>query len=146
MAAIVGTLADAAYVTSDNPRTEDPQRIIDEIVPGFSAVSGCRVVVEVDRRRAIQAAITGARPGDTVLIAGKGHEPYQLVGDTVLPFDDVAVARECLNRRAHSRATDPTPKRVRGGSSPVGRTSPVGPTFQSVKSQAQKPLPHEELA
>ncbi len=175
MAAVVGQLADVAYVTSDNPRTEDPQGIIDDIVPGFGPAHGCRLEVEVDRRSAIQAAITEARPGDTVLIAGKGHEPYQLVGDKVLPFDDVDVARECLNPRVQSGAADPSPKRERevyspgarapesedqgaiahrrldrsavaNESEPVEPTSPVGPTFQSVKSQAEKPLPHEELA
>lgn len=96
MAAAVASCADVAFVTSDNPRTEPPQAIIDEILRGFGKSPSCRVEVEADRRRAIQAAIREARPGDTVLIAGKGHETYQLVGDKVLSFDDVAVARECL--------------------------------------------------
>ncbi|MGD2108939.1 MAG: UDP-N-acetylmuramoyl-L-alanyl-D-glutamate--2,6-diaminopimelate ligase [Phycisphaerae bacterium] len=96
MAAAAGRTADVAYVTSDNPRTEDPERIIDEILPGFAGSTGCRVEVEVDRRKAIHAAIDEARPGDTVLIAGKGHEDYQLVGDQVLDFDDVTVARSFL--------------------------------------------------
>ncbi len=100
MAAVVGRFAEVAYVTSDNPRREDPQRIIDDILPGFGSSPACRVEVQVDRRRAIQTAIGEARPGDTVLIAGKGHETYQLVGDTMLPFDDMEVARECLNASA----------------------------------------------
>lgn len=96
MAAAVGRFADVAYVTSDNPRSEDPQEIIDSILPGFDSASTCRVEVRVDRRRAIEDAIRDARPGDVVLIAGKGHERYQLVGDRVLPFDDATVARRCL--------------------------------------------------
>ncbi len=92
--------ADVALVTSDNPRGEDPQAIIDDILPGFPRADSCEIVVEVDRRRAIQEAIALAGPGDTVLIAGKGHETYQLVGDEVLSFDDAAVARDCLRDRA----------------------------------------------
>ena len=92
--------ADVALVTSDNPRGEDPQAIIDDILPGFAGADSCEIIVEVDRRRAIQEAIALADDGDTVLIAGKGHETYQLVGDQVLPFDDAAVARECLRDRA----------------------------------------------
>jgi len=97
MAAVVGTLADVAYVTSDNPRTEDPHAIIDEILRGFSPSHACRIVVNVDRKQAIEAALMDAEAGDTVLIAGKGHETYQLVGDRVLPFDDVEVARNWMN-------------------------------------------------
>lgn len=100
MAAAVGRHADVAYVTSDNPRTEDPDAIVREIVTGFSADHGCRVVTQVDRGSAIELAIEEAREGDTVLIAGKGHEPYQIVGDKVLVFDDVEVARNCLSQRA----------------------------------------------
>ncbi|MCH7883842.1 MAG: UDP-N-acetylmuramoyl-L-alanyl-D-glutamate--2,6-diaminopimelate ligase [Planctomycetes bacterium] len=100
MAAAVGRHADLAWVTSDNPRTEDPEAILHDIVPGFGPKPHCRVEVEVDRARAIQAAITHARSGDTVLIAGKGHENYQLIGDQVLHFDDVEVARDCLRQTA----------------------------------------------
>jgi UDP-N-acetylmuramoyl-L-alanyl-D-glutamate--2,6-diaminopimelate ligase len=96
MAAVVGRLADATYVTSDNPRSENPRGIIDEILQGFGRSSPCRVQVQVERRTAIEAAIAEAQPGDTVLIAGKGHEDYQLVGDNVLDFDDVKVARSAL--------------------------------------------------
>jgi len=97
MAATVGELADVAYVTSDNPRTEDPHAIIDEILRGFSPSVACRIVVDVDRKRAIESALAEAEAGDTVLIAGKGHETYQLVGDRVLPFDDVEVARKWMD-------------------------------------------------
>lgn len=100
MAAEAGRWADMALVTSDNPRTEDPQGIIDQIMPGFGNAPRCRVVVEVERRRAIGTAIHEARPGDTVLIAGKGHEDYQIVGTTRQRFDDVTVAREFLHERA----------------------------------------------
>ncbi len=103
MAAAVGEVADVAYVTSDNPRTEDPRAIIEDILPGFGATPDCRVEVEADRRRAIETAIAEARPTDTVLIAGKGHESYQLVGDQVLSFDDVEVARECLQALVEPR-------------------------------------------
>lgn len=97
MAAVVGNLADVAYVTSDNPRTEDPHAIIDDILRGLSPAHACRIVVNVDRRRAIESALTDSQAGDTVLIAGKGHETYQLVGGRVLPFDDVEVARNWMD-------------------------------------------------
>ncbi len=96
MAAVVGDLADVAVVTSDNSRMEDPEEIIREILPGFPRGKGCRVVVESDRREAIGLAIAEARAGDSVLIAGKGHEDYQLVGGRVLHFDDVEEARVAL--------------------------------------------------
>ncbi len=87
--------ADRAVVTSDNPRTEDPSAIIEDIVSGMGAGEG-RFDVEPDRRRAIALALSLARPGDSVLVAGKGHEDYQLVGDQVLSFDDRIVAAEEL--------------------------------------------------
>jgi len=96
MAAAVGETADIAFVTSDNPRTEDPDHIVDQVLAGFSRTTKCRVTREVDRRRAIGAAVAVAEPGDTILIAGKGHETYQLIGDKVLSFDDVAVAQSFL--------------------------------------------------
>ena len=90
-------------ITSDNPRSEDPARIIEEIQRGITPDtrrdSGQRLMTIVDRRDAIAKAIELARPGDLVLVAGKGHEKYQVIGDRVLPFDDVAVAREALTRR-----------------------------------------------
>ena len=96
MAAVVEELADLAYVTSDNPRTEDPAAIIGQILKGFSGAGGCGVEVQADRRLAIGAAIANARPGDTILVAGKGHEDYQIVGTRTLHFDDVEVAKEYL--------------------------------------------------
>jgi UDP-N-acetylmuramoyl-L-alanyl-D-glutamate--2,6-diaminopimelate ligase len=100
MGATAAKLADRLYVTSDNPRGENPQTIVDEIVAG----SGSRGhVVELDRRRAIERAVAEARPGDAVLVAGKGHETYQIVGSEVLDFDDAAVARDALQRRGAVR-------------------------------------------
>ena len=92
--------ADYAVVTSDNPRHEDPLAIIDDIVAGMQGAKFAgRFEVEPDRRRAIACAIKLAKPGDSILVAGKGHEDYQLVGDDVLSFDDRIVAREELERR-----------------------------------------------
>ncbi len=96
MGAVAARYADFTYVTSDNPRTENPQSIIDEILPGVGTAPHA---AQVDRRAAIQAAIEGAHEGDVVVIAGKGHETYQIVGSEVLPFDDLAVAREALVQR-----------------------------------------------
>ena len=81
MGATAAKLADRLYVTSDNPRGENPQAIVDEIVAGIGSRGH---VVEFDRRRAIERAVAEARPGDAVLVAGKGHETYQIVGPEVL--------------------------------------------------------------
>ncbi|WP_417751475.1 UDP-N-acetylmuramoyl-L-alanyl-D-glutamate--2,6-diaminopimelate ligase [Senegalimassilia faecalis] len=89
--------ADHAVVTSDNPRTEDPGAIIDDILAGMTEGAG-RYDVQPDRRAAIAHAISLAKPGDSILVAGKGHEDYQLVGGKVLSFDDRVVAREELER------------------------------------------------
>ncbi len=99
MAAVAARYADAIVVTSDNPRTEDPQAIIDAILAGFPAEAMARVHVEPDRREAIAQAIGMAGPEDAVLLAGKGHETYQEIGDRKIPFDDAAVAREVLEAR-----------------------------------------------
>lgn len=92
MAEAVGRYADLIFATSDNPRTEDPQRILDDIVAGFASAQRGAVHVEADRRVAIAAALAEARAGDVVLIAGKGHECYQIIGQQRLHFDDVEVA------------------------------------------------------
>ena len=96
-----GAGSDVVVVTSDNPRSEDPLAIIEQVLPGLRGTSA-RVMVEPDRRHAIELAIAEARPGDLVLLAGKGHEKTQTVGGQVIPFDDVAVARECLLARGKS--------------------------------------------
>jgi UDP-N-acetylmuramoyl-L-alanyl-D-glutamate--2,6-diaminopimelate ligase len=99
MGAVAARLADRLYVTNDNPRGEDPRAIADAIAAG---IGGRPHVVELDRRRAIERAVGDARPGDVVLVAGKGHETYQIIGDRVLPFDDSAVARAALSTRETS--------------------------------------------
>jgi UDP-N-acetylmuramoyl-L-alanyl-D-glutamate--2,6-diaminopimelate ligase len=103
MGAVACRLSDLVVVTSDNPRGEDPARIIEEVLRGITADTRREVgqlpLTLVDRREAIATAIQLAKPGDLVLIAGKGHEKYQVIGDKVLPFDDVAVAQEALDRR-----------------------------------------------
>jgi UDP-N-acetylmuramoyl-L-alanyl-D-glutamate--2,6-diaminopimelate ligase len=102
MGEIAARLADRVWATSDNPRSERPEAILDEVVLGVRRVGGAegRCVAEPDRRAAIGAALRWAAGGDTVVIAGKGHETYQIVGADVLPFDDRAVARELLAGRA----------------------------------------------
>ena len=95
MGAVATKACDFAVVTSDNPRTEDPQRILEDIRPGLSADTS-RWVMEVDRARAIRLAIASARPGDGVVIAGKGHEDYQILGTVKHHFDDREVAGEAL--------------------------------------------------
>jgi UDP-N-acetylmuramoyl-L-alanyl-D-glutamate--2,6-diaminopimelate ligase len=96
MGAIAARFADRIYVTSDNPRSEDPSEIAAAIVAGTGEREA---VIEPNRRRAIERAVAEAHRGDVVLVAGKGHEAYQIVGDRVLPFDDAAVAREALAAR-----------------------------------------------
>ncbi len=110
MGAIVGRLSDLMVVTSDNPRTESPEKIIDEIVDGVHGECNLQYTLEdlqqgfkgkgcvaiVDRRQAIGVALSVSRPGDTILIAGKGHEPYQVVGTRKRPFDDRLEAQAAL--------------------------------------------------
>jgi UDP-N-acetylmuramoyl-L-alanyl-D-glutamate--2,6-diaminopimelate ligase len=96
MGSVVSRLADHALVTSDNPRGEDPLKIISQIQAGMEQAHP----VEVDRARAIEAAISAAEDADVVLIAGKGHENYQEIAGRRLPFSDAAVAREALARRS----------------------------------------------
>jgi UDP-N-acetylmuramoyl-L-alanyl-D-glutamate--2,6-diaminopimelate ligase len=118
MGAVAARLSDLVIMTSDNPRTEDPARIIEEIARGLAVPAERARPAEgregqpkytppkptphlaiVDRRAAIEKAISLARPDDVVLLAGKGHEKYQVIGDRDVPFDDVAVARQALARR-----------------------------------------------
>jgi UDP-N-acetylmuramoyl-L-alanyl-D-glutamate--2,6-diaminopimelate ligase len=95
MAAAVSRHAHCAYLTSDNPRSEDPETILDDMVPGLHGGRGEWFRV-VDRAAAIRAAIGNAAPGDTVLIAGKGHETYQIFKDLIVPFDDRLEAARAL--------------------------------------------------
>jgi UDP-N-acetylmuramoyl-L-alanyl-D-glutamate--2,6-diaminopimelate ligase len=92
--------SDVVVLTSDNPRTEDPMAILREVEIGvreaLSSKTAVRYQMIADRRQAIEAAIREARPGDMVLIAGKGHEDYQIIGTTKFHFDDREVAREAI--------------------------------------------------
>lgn len=94
MAQTVELYADELFITSDNPRSEAPEKIIEEILLGLQRVKSFRV--EADRRKAIEMALKNLEPQDVVVIAGKGHEKYQQIGDKRLEFDDVQVAREML--------------------------------------------------
>ena len=96
MGAVASRAADRVVITSDNPRDESPEVIIDEIVEGVDRASSARVTTIVDRREAIGEAIASAQRGDVVVIAGKGHESTQEFADRTIDFDDRAVARECL--------------------------------------------------
>ncbi|MGE5308439.1 MAG: UDP-N-acetylmuramoyl-L-alanyl-D-glutamate--2,6-diaminopimelate ligase [Deltaproteobacteria bacterium] len=93
MGRVVSRLADLCVVTSDNPRSEDPLAIIREVTGG---IRGKRHLVVADRKEAIGKALSAAKRGDIVLIAGKGHENYQIIGGLTLPFDDRSVVKECL--------------------------------------------------
>ena len=108
MGMVAARLSDVVVITSDNPRGEDPERIIEEVKRGADAEtrqSNASIVTEIDRREAILQAVRDAGPGDIVLIAGKGHEKYQEIGERRLPFDDIEIAREALEaRRVKSRA------------------------------------------
>ncbi len=96
MGKIAAQYSDFCIVTSDNPRSEEPEAIIDDILPGLNAVLNSHYAKIVDRHDAIEHAIRLARKGDLVIIAGKGHENYQLIKDQILDFDDRQVAREIL--------------------------------------------------
>ena len=101
MAKAVAETADHSIVTSDNPRSEDPETIIEDIVKGFAGTTYERIT---DREDAIAHAIEIAKENDCVVIAGKGHEDYQIVGDTVLSFDDREIARKHLRRQMAARS------------------------------------------
>jgi UDP-N-acetylmuramoyl-L-alanyl-D-glutamate--2,6-diaminopimelate ligase len=104
MAAVVERLADVIFVTSDNPRTEKPEAIIGDILTGFRNPGSQRLVVEPDRRKAIEQAIEAAQPDDIVLLAGKGHETYQIIGDQKFDFSDKDIARQYLADRQYTRS------------------------------------------
>ena len=112
MGRVVAERADLAFVTSDNPRTERPEDIVEQILVGVRQVDAPALLagelgrarrgsfVEVDRRTAIFTAVSAMQPGDVLVVAGKGHEDYQIIGRQKQPFDDRAVAREALARLA----------------------------------------------
>lgn len=99
MGRAAGSASEVVVLTSDNPRSEDPRAILDDVLAGLKGTSA-KVVVEPDRRRAIEIAIGEAEAGDLVLLAGKGHEKTQVLRDRVIPFDDAEIAREIVERFA----------------------------------------------
>jgi len=99
MGEIASRLADEVWLTSDNPRSELPQSIVAQIAAGVPAAAGYRIHRQLDRQAAIAAAVATLQPGDTLLIAGKGHEPYMEVAGNRLPWSDTNEAREAVRRR-----------------------------------------------
>ncbi|MDX9871660.1 MAG: UDP-N-acetylmuramoyl-L-alanyl-D-glutamate--2,6-diaminopimelate ligase [Clostridia bacterium] len=100
MGEVAGRLSDIIVVTSDNPRTEEPLAVIDDIIPGLARTAGSKEYKVIpDRRTAIHTAVKMAQPDDIVIIAGKGHETYQIIGQDVFPFDDRMVAKEALRSK-----------------------------------------------
>jgi UDP-N-acetylmuramoyl-L-alanyl-D-glutamate--2,6-diaminopimelate ligase len=98
MGEVTGRLSDLTILSSDNPRSEDPLKIISDIIVGLQKTAG-KYLIEPDREKAIGIAMDEARAGDIVLLAGKGHENYQILADRTLEFDDRAVARRALRER-----------------------------------------------
>lgn len=96
MGEVVARAADVAVVTSDNPRSEDPLEIIEQVATGMTAQRSCSVIRDADRRQAIRTAVAMAQADDTVVVAGKGHEQYQIIGGDRIAFDDVHEAREAI--------------------------------------------------
>jgi UDP-N-acetylmuramoyl-L-alanyl-D-glutamate--2,6-diaminopimelate ligase len=94
MGAVAGQWSDIVIVTSDNPRTEEPQSIIDGIVAGIPRAA--QVTREVDRRAAIHSALQQAKAGDVILVAGKGHEDYQVIGKEKIHFSDREIVEEFI--------------------------------------------------
>lgn len=103
MGEVAGSLSDLVVLTSDNPRGEDPLRIINDVVVGLQRVNA-KYRIEPDREQALAVAIEEARPGDIVLLAGKGHETYQVLPTGTIEFDDREKAREILRRKGYSKA------------------------------------------
>jgi UDP-N-acetylmuramoyl-L-alanyl-D-glutamate--2,6-diaminopimelate ligase len=100
MGEVTGRLSDLTILSSDNPRTEDPLKIISDIIVGLQKTSG-KYLIEPDREKAIGVAMDEARAGDIVLLAGKGHENYQILADRTLEFDDRDMARRALRERGY---------------------------------------------
>jgi UDP-N-acetylmuramoyl-L-alanyl-D-glutamate--2,6-diaminopimelate ligase len=123
MGRAASVMSDLAIVTSDHPRDENPLSIIEEVRAGVAAdgTGHATFIVEPDRRLAIRRVLEEARAGDVVIIAGKGHETTQEIGDRRLPFDDVAVARQSLASRFPSDPTTWTTSPRRADGTPEGR-------------------------
>jgi UDP-N-acetylmuramoyl-L-alanyl-D-glutamate--2,6-diaminopimelate ligase len=99
MGAIASELADEIFITSDNPRTENPAAILDEVVSGVQPDQHSKVQIEMDRRKAIDMAVLGLKVGDVLVIAGKGHETYQIIGREKFHFDDREIAVMALEEK-----------------------------------------------
>jgi UDP-N-acetylmuramoyl-L-alanyl-D-glutamate--2,6-diaminopimelate ligase len=102
MGEVAGHLSDLTILSNDNPKTEDPLKIISDIIVGLQKANG-KYLIEPDREKAIALTMDEARPGDIVLLAGKGHENYQILADRTLEFDDREVARRILRERGFDR-------------------------------------------
>jgi len=103
MGEVTGRLSDLTILSSDNPRTEDPLKIISDIIVGLQKTNG-KYLIEPDREKAIGVAMDEARAGDIILLAGKGHENYQILADRTLEFDDRDVAKRALRERGYGEA------------------------------------------
>jgi len=111
MARAAWEFSDVCWLTSDNPRSEDPQAIIDDALAGLDKDQQQSVNVNTDRAQAIRQAILAVEPSDTVLVVGKGHEDYQIIGDQRLPFDDrehAAAALEAWLNQSNTPCPPPT--------------------------------------
>jgi UDP-N-acetylmuramoyl-L-alanyl-D-glutamate--2,6-diaminopimelate ligase len=113
MGEAAGRHSDIVVLSSDNPRGEDPLCIINDALVGLQRTPAT-VLVEPDRRRAIALALDEARPGDIVLLAGKGHETVQILKEGTLPFDDREVARQALRARGYDGQAPSALPRKRG--------------------------------
>jgi UDP-N-acetylmuramoyl-L-alanyl-D-glutamate--2,6-diaminopimelate ligase len=105
MGEVAGSLADLVVLTSDNPRSEDPLRILNDVVVGLQKTQG-KYVVEPDRAQAVERLLDEARPGDILLLAGKGHENYQILRERTIEFSDRETARAALARRGYAKQAD----------------------------------------
>ena len=155
MGKIAGTLADLAVVTSDNPRTEDPEAIIAEVMAGVP--QGSPHLRVADRREAIRQTLAEAHSGDTVLLAGKGHETYQVIGKEYLPFDEKEIVAELLGdgRGGMMRWTDRTVRAALGLAGPASDavysgistdTRAIGPNALFVALKGERFDAHDFLA
>jgi UDP-N-acetylmuramoyl-L-alanyl-D-glutamate--2,6-diaminopimelate ligase len=140
MGAAAADLSDLAFVTSDNPRDEDPLGIIDEVLGGIpGGRANPRIVVEPDRGVAIRLALDAARPGDVVVIAGKGHETYQEIAGRRLPFDDAVEARRALSARFGSEPRTWAPSHA-DAATPVDATA-TGVAMARTRSAPRDAVP-----
>ena len=101
MGSIAEKFSDHVFITSDNPRSEEPQKIVNDILMGIKKIE--KINIEIDRFKAINESIKFANKEDIVLIAGKGHEDYQILNDKVINFDDRKIAQKLLQEKSNSK-------------------------------------------